>query len=101
LHGYVEPVHIDLAFDLIGSLRKRDFEYRELVDKAGSTSRFNNLPLERVIRALFECSAVGNVHNRPSGTTYYTFRYRNRNSTLNLDDRLILHRGMWKAMNLI
>ena len=101
LHGYVEPVDIDLAFDLIGSLRKRDFEYRELVDKTGSTSRFNNLSLDRVIRALFECSAVGNVHNRSSGTTYYTFRYRNRNSTLNLDDRLILHRGMWKAMNLI
>jgi len=101
LHGYVAPVHIDLAFDLIGSLRKRDFEYHELAEKASEANQFKDLPLESIIRALFECSAIGNVHNRPGGTTYYTFRFRNRNSTLNLHDRLILHRGMWKAMNLI
>jgi hypothetical protein len=101
LHGYIDLMSLDRTLDLIGSLRKRDFYYKELFEKAKSSNDSGVPDFAPVISALFECSAIGNVHNRPGGTTYYTFKFRNRNSTLNLDDRLILHRGMWKAMNLV
>lgn len=101
LHGYVELTSVDRTVELIGSLRRRDFYYNELLEKAKCFASSESFDLAPIISALFECSAIGNVHNRPGGTTYYTFKFRNRNSTLNLDDRLILHRGMWKALNLI
>ena len=76
----------------------------ELTKKAARQKRFASVDLSSMIAALFECSAIGNIHSRrgkKGDTTYYTFKYRNRNSTLNLEDRLTLHRGMWKALNLI
>ncbi len=98
LVGYVEGEQIDAAIELLGSLRKRDFWFRELSEMA--SQRKLSLDLAKVIHALFECSAIGNVTKLTDGMQYYTFKFRNRNSVLNLEDRLILHRGMWKALNL-
>jgi hypothetical protein len=82
-------------------LRSRDFFYSDLEKKAAQSGSFRDLDLEGALRALFECSAIGNLQHRRSGTTHYTFKYRNPYSTLNLEDRILLHKGMWKAMNLI
>jgi len=104
LVGYFSNDDVTSAIDLIGSMRNREFTFIELTKRAGRQKRFISLDLASMITALFECSAIGNVHSRKGrkgDTTYYTFKYRNRNSTLNLEDRLTLHRGMWKALNLI
>jgi hypothetical protein len=101
LVGYYSGEEVEAAFSLMGSLRKREFTFGELEGRAATQKRYGSLDLSGIVSALFECSAIGNIHKRPGGTTYFTFRYRNRNSTLNLQDRLILHRGMWKALNLI
>ncbi len=101
LVGYVPADHIDRGFEVIGSLRQRDFSYDELKRRVEGTPRVEGIRFDNLISALFECSAVGNIHNRPGGTTYYTFKHRNRNATLSLSDRLLLHRGLWKSLNLI
>jgi hypothetical protein len=100
LVGYIPEEQLDPAIGLIGSLRKREFTFSELQQKAAAYTAFRDIDLHALLRALFECSAAGNVQTRRR-TTYFTFRFRNRNSALSLDDRIILHRGMWKSMNLI
>lgn len=100
LVGYIDQCKIDKILNAIGSLRKRDFNFSELLE-IGKEDRISEECLKTAIFTLFDCSAIGNIHNRPGGTTYYTFKFRNRNSTLNIRDRLILHKGMWKAMNLV
>ena len=100
LAGYFPPEDIDKTLVLLGALRKRDFTYAELSEQAGKTRGSEALDLDLATKLLFDCSAIGNVEAWPGGTTYYTFKYRNRNSVLNLERRLILHRGMWKALNL-
>ena len=84
LVGYYSGEEVEAAFSLIGSLRKRSLAFGELEAKAAGQKRYASLDIGGVITALFECSALGNIHKRPGGTTYFTFRYRNRNSTLNL-----------------
>jgi hypothetical protein len=101
LVGYVPEDHVQPLFDLIGSLRRREFRFEDLVKEAAAVRSFQKIHLEGALRALFECSAIGNIHNRRSGTTHYTFKYRNPFSALSLSDRILLHKGMWKAMNLI
>ena len=101
LVGYVTADDVDKVIDAMGSLRKRDFDFAELEAKLKEKNQSLQLDVSQIISAMFECSAIGNVHNRRGGTTYYTFKYRNQSSTLNLSDRLILHRGMWKALNLV
>ena len=101
LVGYMSAETVEAIFSLIGSLRKRDFSYKELIQKNKEFSTVKESDIRSGIATLFECSAIGNVQHRPTGTTHYTFKYRNRHSTLNHDDRLLLHKGVWKAMNLI
>jgi hypothetical protein len=101
LVGYFPASVVEAAFSLIGSLRTREFSFKDLCAKAADQPRFGELDIAGIVTALFECSAIGNV-NRARGSRaamYYTWKYRNRNSTLNLDERLLLHKGMWRALN--
>lgn len=79
-------------------MRARDFTWSALQDKAVEV-RAPVADLEGGVKALFECSAVGTVHHRPTGSAYFTFKYRNRTSSLSFNERLILHQGAWKALN--
>ena len=101
LSGYFSPEDIELTFQVLGGIRKRDFgisEAQALLEQRQQKLQTN---LESILGALFECSAIGNVQNRNTGTTFYTFKYRNRHSSFNTTERIILHKGLWKAMNLI
>lgn len=101
LVGYVPTNHIDRAFEVLGSIRQRDFTLEDVKRQAAQNKRAEGIDFENLVAALFECSAIGNVQNRPGGTTYYTFRHRNRQASLSFSDRLLLHRGLWKALNLV
>jgi hypothetical protein len=101
LVGYFPASVVEAAFSLIGSLRKREFTFEELRAKAAEQPRFGELDVPGIVSALFECSAVGNVNSARGrrGTQYFTWKYRNRNSTLDLNEILLLHKGMWRALN--
>jgi hypothetical protein len=103
LSGYFSPPEVRRFLDLIGSLRKRTFSVTDLDRYRKSSRNQVSIDTEEALRVLFTCSAVGNVvrQSRPEGRDrlHYTFRYRNPHASLNLDEPIILHRGVWKAMN--
>lgn len=102
LSGYATPDEISRMISALGRLRKRDFKLAELIDASGTSNK--SLPAERVheiVEALFNCSALGNIQHRRGGTTYYTFKYRNRHSSFNEGESIMLHRGLWKSLNVI
>jgi len=103
LTGYFTPNEVDACFRLIGGLRRREFRVEDLIEYAKLTRMESEFDLREALRVLFECSAVGNIVKRPqpSGThRYYTFRFRNRNASINFAEQLVLHRGAWKALDL-
>jgi hypothetical protein len=99
LHGHLTPVEIDRVISLFSSLGKREFSYGEVVRCAEGFNPPLDLNLLEVLGHLFQCSALGTVE-KVKGVTHFTVKYRNRNAVLNVGKRLILHRGMWKALNL-
>jgi hypothetical protein len=99
LHGYLTPEEIDRTISLFSSLGKREFTYGQIVACAEGFVPSLGLDMREVLGHLFECSALGSLE-RSGGHTYFTVKYRNRNAVLNLSHKLILHRGMWKALNL-
>jgi hypothetical protein len=102
LSGYASPDEIAAVVAALGRVRKREFKLSELVSAAKALSK--PLTAERVFeitRSMFQCSALGNVQGRPTGTTYYTFKFRNRHSSFNEGETIVLHRGLWKALNLV
>lgn len=103
LVGSASPQEIDAIFEAISAMRSRDFKYnslREFAEKSPN-SVLNTLDLNKILRVLYERSAIGTVSGDNSGYSHYTFKFRNRNSTLGYPDRLMLHKGIWKALNII
>ena len=100
LVGYILPGQIDALLVAIGAIKSRHFYYRDVVKAAEEYTDLKPDALAEGLRALFECSAIGNIWNRSTGSAFYSFRYRNRNLALNPKEQIMLHRGVWKALNL-
>ncbi|SDL12221.1 hypothetical protein SAMN04489709_13235 [Paracidovorax citrulli] len=101
LQGYVDSGEIKEFFRLAGALRQRDFSQKELHALAEKeASSLSPEKIDVVLRALFECSGIGNIQNLERGQTHFTFRYRNRHAPFNIRERMLLHRGLWRAFNL-
>jgi hypothetical protein len=97
LHGYFEPDSITQIISLLGAIGEREFTYSQAL-KVSENAVGSSLDIKKVLFRLFECSALGNIEI--SGHTHFSFKYRNRNAVLDLGKRIMLHRGMWKALNL-
>jgi hypothetical protein len=102
LQGYCTGAEAKEFFQLVGSLRSRDFSAKALYEAAEREQRsLTREKIETILRALFECSAIGNVQIIAArGQRFLTYRFRNRHATFNLKESILLHRGLWWALNL-
>ena len=101
LQGYVTSNEAKEFFRLAGALRQRDFSQQDLYRLAVTdNSTLNVEKIDTILRALFECSGIGNIQTLPRKRVIFTFRYRNRHTPFNIRGRMLLHRGLWGAMNL-
>lgn len=100
LNGYCTQEEINSFIRATSRLKKREFGYIEFVGEMRKEG-VEEPNARHLLESLFECSGLGNISTMPSGQHYFTFKFRNRNSVLNTSDRIILHRGVWKALNLV
>lgn len=101
LQGYVSSEEAKEFFKLAGSLRQRDFSRAEILAIAAAESaELSIAKIDTVLKALFECSGLGNIQILADRRVFFTFRYRNRHAPFNINQRMILHRGLWRALNL-
>ena len=101
LSGYASPDEVTRIISAFSKLRKRDFKLSQLIESAGSLIKpIDERRVFEICEALFNCSALGNIQHKTGGNTFYTFKYRNRHSTFNENEDIMLHRGLWKALNL-
>ncbi len=102
--GYIPADSIDEIFNVLSALRFREFEYKEFETLYRDNPILTNLPLDNVLKLLFDCSAIGQKYLYNDGSKGYnktriTFKYRNRNSSIKKTDKFLLHKGLWKALN--
>lgn len=104
LSAYFDQSQITSIVEFLGTLRRRRFTYSDLAVKMESDPRFNGqFDLHAAVAVLFDNSFVGNLtEGGPSGgyEPYYRFRYRNPHAALAVEDKLVLHSGLWKAFNI-
>ncbi|TZG36634.1 hypothetical protein [Agrobacterium sp. B1(2019)] len=100
LSGYAEVGEINAIFTAIAAVGKRDFSYAELEAAwlEACDGQPNSATLLTICNAMFDCSAFGNIEQKK--TTHYAYKYRNRLSTFSKAKKIMLHRGLWKAMNI-
>ncbi|NJL41808.1 MAG: hypothetical protein HC899_37895 [Leptolyngbyaceae cyanobacterium SM1_4_3] len=100
LVGYVSEDIVEKVFTLLSVLRKRDFTLAEIESIASSRRDYKDIELERIFEVLYECSAIGHIERGSAGNNRFTFKYRTRHSSFSAFDRIFIHRGIWKAMNM-
>ncbi|WNE97522.1 hypothetical protein PS467_20415 [Streptomyces luomodiensis] len=104
LSAYFDQNQIASIVELLGTLRRRQVSYGDLAVKVDSDPRFKGrFDLHSAIAALFDNSFIGNVTEEgPAGgyEQYYRFKYRNPHSALVVEDKLVVHPGLWKAFNI-
>ena len=98
--GYLPGTAIEGVFHALSSLRSRDFWFSEFQDKCKYNTMLKGIEPDEIMKILYECSAIGHIYSYNGGrTSRVTFKYRNRSSAFNPDDRIMLHKGLWKALN--
>jgi hypothetical protein len=101
LSGYAEPDELERFFQMLSRLGKREFMLEELLTP--NIQDGLSVPRERldvIMKALYECSALGNLFYTSSGRSMFAFRFRNRHSVFNNKVKILLHKGLWKSLNI-
>lgn len=97
--GYIPFKYIDSVVNTLSSFREREFSYQQFTETFNALS-IESISPDTVLNVLYDCSAIGHVYPYGNGKqTRITFKYRNRHSSFNKNNRIILHKGLWKALN--
>jgi hypothetical protein len=99
LSGYVPTEHFKLFRDIFGATRHRVVSYDRLYTSFIADGRYTKKDFDIMLNTLYECSAIGNTWNSPDGSKY-EFKYRNRYSSFSIQNDVVLHNGLWKALNI-
>jgi len=93
---------IEEIFQIISNLRKWSFstnEFKEEYNKYLISKTVNEENVDYVLDILYKFSVVGNQHKRLIDTLY--FKYMHTNMNLNRSEQLVIHRGLFKALQII
>jgi len=100
----VDEIHavlpdINAILDTLSQLRKQTLsidEFKRAFENKLARGQLKLADVDLVLRILFHFSIIGNVGNK---VTF--FRYLNRDATLNLSERIAIHRGLFKSLQII
>lgn len=98
LDGYIDGEDIKNIFQIFGALRQISPSREELIHQARTYNARKEFDVDKILAALYECSAIGNLRDRRSN--YMTFKYRDRHTSFNPDELIIIHEGLWRGLNL-
>lgn len=99
IHGVIPDIHKIL--DLFTILRKQTIridEFKILFESAASEGRINSTDYLFVLQILFHFSIIG---NQPKQQTHQVFRYKNKEARLNMKENIIVHRGLYRALQIL
>ena len=100
LAGYLTSDEIDNAIKLLGCMNRSKFALNELDSLKRNDNRFARLDLMKILNALFDCSAIGNVRNDYHGVDRHTHKYRNPHAGFDPNEEITVHIGLWKSLNI-
>lgn len=79
----------------------RRFTFKELSSKLKDHGISEKQSTEELAKDLFNTSWIGNAWKTSEGTDRFSFKHRKRNAAFNRNQEIVVHNGLWKALNLI
>ena len=100
LVGYITREQAEALIRAISRSKCSEFDFPELSTCLLHEGLLKQADMPTLLEPLFNCSAIGNL--RTDGRkNFWSFKFRNRHSHLKLDEQIVVHRGLWRAMNII
>lgn len=99
LHGVIPD--INRILDIFTTLRKQTLridEFKNSFDEAVSHDLIRTKDFQFVMQMLFHFSLIG---NQPKQTSHQVFRYKNKEARLNMKENIILHRGLFRSLQIL
>ncbi len=98
LSGYFDANEISVILKALEEQGVVQFAY-DAVEKSMSKFGMHEERIYSALETLFNCSAISNVRH-VNNQWIYTARYRNRLSSFKKFERIEVHKGLWKVLNL-
>lgn len=92
---------IDVVFQIISNIRKQSFTWKEFTSEYNKYLTQGTLHQQNsnyVLDTLFNFSVIGNENKFQKGLNY--FKYLHTNMTYNSDEKIVLHRGLLKSLQI-
>lgn len=99
IHGVIP--NIAAVLDVISQIRKQTFSIKEFVaayDNKFKNEEGKNMDADFILKILFLFSVIG---NQPKQKNQTVFRYTNKEAELNYSEPLVVHRGLFKALQIL
>lgn len=99
----IQAVIPDIAnvLDVISQIRKQTFsrnDFKSTYQRLSRVKRFSEKDADFVLQVLFLFSVVG---NQPKQSNQQVFRYKNKDANLNYNEPLVVHRGLFKSLQIL
>ena len=91
---------ISVIFDVISQIGKWNFthaEFERAYKEQVKRGNLNQKDVGFVLQILFLFSVIGNARRHD----YYVFRYQNRDARISFNDRIVVHRGLFKSLQIV
>ncbi len=99
IHGVIPD--ISAVFDVISQIRKQTFterEFGEVFKRKNKEGSIKEMDAAFVLRVLFIFSVIG---NQPRQVNQTVFRYINKDAEPNFQENFVVHRGLFKALQIL
>lgn len=102
--GYIPVSLQDPILHLLASFHKREIPFLELDKKFRSTPAFSSCKFsaQDICNVLYDCSAIGQIYQygKKPDEVNVSFKYRNIYSSFNPDDKIFIHKGLKRVLDL-
>ena len=97
---YSELPDYEEVFSILSLIRKQTFNLQDFIDyykqRIDQGADLNKNPKE-ILKILFEASVIGNV---PKISNRNIFKYESYSAKFNFNEKIIIHRGLYKAFQI-
>ena len=100
LVGYVRQERAEALIRAISRTKLRNFTFGKISEYLHHEGLLSKGDMLTLLEPLFDCSAIGNVRRDSQQRLFWSFKFRNRYSRFDLNDEIVVHRGLWRAMNI-
>jgi hypothetical protein len=99
----IQAIIPDIAnvFDVISQIRKQTFsraEFSSTYGRLAQVKKFKEKDPDFVLQVLFLFSVLG---NQPRQANQQVFRYKNKDANINYNEPLVVHRGLFKSLQIL